>query len=116
LTLVPLWDPGAAAEVRRNAARGNRAITFTEMPSFLGLPSIHDPDRFWDPLFAACDETGTVLCMHIGSGSKMADISPFAPRAANTVMTFSMAQLSLVEWLLSTPASTRSSPSRRAPT
>jgi hypothetical protein len=39
--------------------------------------------------------------MHIGSGSKMADVSPFAPRAANTVMTFSMAQLSLVEWLLS---------------
>jgi predicted TIM-barrel fold metal-dependent hydrolase len=102
LTLVPLWDPvAAAAEVRRNAARGNRAITFTEMPSFLGLPSIHDPDRFWDPLFGACDETGTVVCMHIGSGSKMADISPFAPRAANTVMTFSMAQLSLVEWLLS---------------
>jgi predicted TIM-barrel fold metal-dependent hydrolase len=102
LTLVPLWDPIAAAEeVRRNADRGARAITFTEMPSYLGLPSIHDPSRFWDPLFAACDETGTVICMHIGSGSKMADVSPFAPRAANTVMTFSMAQLSLVEWLLS---------------
>jgi predicted TIM-barrel fold metal-dependent hydrolase len=102
LTLVPLWDPVAAAtEVRRNAARGSRAITFTEMPSYLGLPSIHDPSRFWDPLFEACDETGTVVCMHIGSGSKMADVSPFAPRAANTVMTFSMAQLSLVEWLVS---------------
>jgi predicted TIM-barrel fold metal-dependent hydrolase len=102
LTLVPLWDPVAAAdEVRRNAARGSRAITFTEMPSYLGLPSIHDPSRYWDPLFDACDETGTVVCMHIGSGSKMADVSPFAPRAANTVMTFSMAQLSLVEWLLS---------------
>jgi predicted TIM-barrel fold metal-dependent hydrolase len=102
LTLVPLWDPVAAAdEVRRNAARGCRAITFTEMPSYLGLPSIHDPSRYWDPLFAACDETGTVVCMHIGSGSKMADVSPFAPRAANTVMTFSMAQLSLVEWLVS---------------
>jgi predicted TIM-barrel fold metal-dependent hydrolase len=102
LTLVPLWDPvEAGLEVRRNAARGCRAITFTEMPSYLGLPSIHDPSRFWDPLFQACDETGTVLCMHIGSGSKMADVSPFAPRAANTVMTFSMAQLSLVEWLVS---------------
>jgi predicted TIM-barrel fold metal-dependent hydrolase len=102
LTIVPLWDPvAAAAEVRRNAARGARAITFTEMPSYLGLPSIHDPSRHWDPLFAACDETGTVICMHIGSGSKMADVSPFAPRAANTVMTFSMAQLSLVEWLVS---------------
>jgi predicted TIM-barrel fold metal-dependent hydrolase len=102
LTLVPLWDGvAAAAEVRRTAARGSRAIAFTEMPSYLGLPSIHDPSRFWDPLFQACDETGTVVCMHIGSGSKMADVSPFAPRAANTVMTFSMAQLSFVEWLLS---------------
>jgi predicted TIM-barrel fold metal-dependent hydrolase len=102
LCLIPLWDPvAAAAEIRRTAARGSRAITFPEMPHYLGLPSIHDPSGFWDPVFAACDETGTVLCMHIGSGSKMADVSPYAPRAANTVMTFSMAQLSFVEWLVS---------------
>ena len=44
---------------------------FTELPTNLGLPSIHRADRYWDPLFAACDETGTVICMHIGSGSKM---------------------------------------------
>ncbi|MCB0995782.1 MAG: amidohydrolase [Acidimicrobiales bacterium] len=102
LGIVPLWDAElAAAEVRRNAERGMRAITFTEMPHFLGLPSIHDPDRPWDPLFQACDDTGTVVCMHIGSGSKMADTSPFAPRAANTALTFSMAQASLVDWLTS---------------
>jgi predicted TIM-barrel fold metal-dependent hydrolase len=102
LCIVPLWDPvAAAAEVRRTAARGSHAITFTEMPHHLGLPSIHDPSRYWDPLFAACDETGTVLCMHIGSGSRMAETSPFAPRAANTALTFSCAQLSMVEWLVS---------------
>ncbi len=102
LTLVPLWDAElAAAEVYRNAARGVRAITFSEMPSHLGLASIHDPSRSWDPLFRACDETGTVVCMHIGSGSKMAEVSPFAPRAANTALTFAMAQTSLVEWLVS---------------
>ncbi|GMU79374.1 MAG: amidohydrolase [Acidimicrobiia bacterium] len=102
LTLVPLWDPVLAAdEVLRCAAAGARAITFTEMPSYLGLPSIHDPSRHWDPLFAACDETGVVLGLHIGSGSKMADVSPWAPRAANTALTFSAAQVSLVEWLLS---------------
>ena len=83
------------------AARGVRAIAWTEMPSFLGLASIHDPDRWWDPLFRACDETGVVICMHIGSGSKMAEISPYAPRGVNTALTFSMAQTSLVEWLLS---------------
>ena len=102
LCLIPLWDPHAAAgEIRRNAARGCRAITFPEMPHHLALPSIHDPSGYWDPVFAAADETGTVLCMHIGSGSKMADVSPYAPRAANTVMTFSMAQISMVEWLVS---------------
>jgi predicted TIM-barrel fold metal-dependent hydrolase len=100
--LIQLWDPpSAAAEIRRNAARGCRAVTFPEMPHHLGLPSIHDPDGYWDPVFQACDETGTVICMHIGSGSKMAETSPFAPRGANTALTFSMAQLSLVEWLLS---------------
>jgi predicted TIM-barrel fold metal-dependent hydrolase len=102
LCLIPLWDPAAAAdEIRRNAARGCRAITFPEMPHHLRLPSIHHPDRYWDPVFEACDETGTVLCMHIGSGSRMVETSPFAPRAANTAMTFAMAQLSLVEWLVS---------------
>jgi predicted TIM-barrel fold metal-dependent hydrolase len=102
LCLVPLWDPHlGAAEVRRNAARGCRAIAFTEMPHHLGLPSIHDPSRFWDPLFDACNETGTVLCMHIGSGSRMAEPSPFAPRAVNTALTFTYAQQSLVEWLTS---------------
>ena len=34
---------------------------------------------YWDPVFDACDETGTVICMHIGSGSRMAETSPFAP-------------------------------------
>ena len=100
--LIPLWDPvSAAGEIRRNAARGCRAVTFPEMPHHLGLPSIHDPDGYWDPVFRACDETATVVCMHIGSGSKMAETSPFAPRGANTALTFSMAQLSLVEWLVS---------------
>ena len=99
---MPLWDAHlAAAEVRRCAALGTKAITFTEMPSYLGLPSIHDPDRYWDPLWDACDETGTVLGLHIGSGSKMADVSPWAPRAANTTLTFANAQTSLVDWLLS---------------
>jgi predicted TIM-barrel fold metal-dependent hydrolase len=102
LCLIPLWDPhAAAAEIRRNAARGVKAITFPEMPHHLGLASIHDPSGYWDPVFAACDETGTVICMHIGSGSKMAEVSPFAPRGVNTAMTFVMAQQSMVEWLLS---------------
>ena len=88
--LIPL-DARAAvgrrARGRRGAAHrreGLRAITFTEMPSYLGLPSIHDPSRYWDPLFHACDETGTVLGLHIGSGSKMADVSAVGAARAPT--------------------------------
>jgi predicted TIM-barrel fold metal-dependent hydrolase len=102
LCLIPLWDPvAAAAEIRGNAARGCRAITFPEMPSFLDLPSMHDPAGFWDPVFEACDETSTVLCMHIGSGSKLVETSPYAPKAALIAMKHDIAQLSMTEWLIS---------------
>lgn len=102
LCLIPLWDPvAAAAEIRRNAARGSRAITFPEMPSFLGLPDIHDPSGFWEPVFDACQETETLLCMHIGSGSRLIETSPHAPRAVMVTLKNNMAQLSLVEWLCS---------------
>ena len=80
LCLIPLWDAElAAAEVRRNAARGVRAVAFSEIPPKLGLPSIHSD--YWDPLFRACAETGTVVCMHIGSSSTMPSTSLDAPGA-----------------------------------
>ena len=57
LCLIPLWDADlAAAEVRRNAARGVRAVCFSEIPPHLGLPSIHS--GYWDPFFAACAGDG----------------------------------------------------------
>ena len=60
LTIVPLWDAElAAAEIRRCAAKGSYAVTFPENPYPLGLPSIHDEDRYWDPFFPACQETDT---------------------------------------------------------
>jgi predicted TIM-barrel fold metal-dependent hydrolase len=80
LTIIPLWDPVlAAAEVRRTAARGSRAVSFSENPALLGLPTIHSREGHWDPFMAACEETNTVICMHIGSSSKrytMSDESP----------------------------------------
>jgi predicted TIM-barrel fold metal-dependent hydrolase len=80
LIIVQLWDPNlAAAEVRRNAARGCHAVTFSEIPAFLGLPSMHDKDGFWDPFLQACEETDTVVCMHIGSSSSTPFTSPDAP-------------------------------------
>lgn len=78
LCLIPLWDIDlAVAEIRRNAARGVKAVTFSEIPTYLGLPSIHS--GYWDPFFAVCQETGTVVNMHIGSSSQMPAASPDAP-------------------------------------
>jgi predicted TIM-barrel fold metal-dependent hydrolase len=100
LCILPLWDVElAVAELRRNAARGVRAVTFSEIPSKLGLPSIHTGE--WDPLFAACAETGTVLCMHIGSSSQMPATSQDAPPAVAATLSFNNAMASLSDFLFS---------------
>ena len=100
LCLVPLWDAdAAAAEVRRNAARGVHAVCFSEIPPHLGLPSIHSGE--WDPLFTACAETRTVLCMHIGSSSKMPATSGDAPVAVAATLSFNNAMASLADFLFS---------------
>src|SRR6202163_2964774 len=100
LCLIPLWDAAkAAAEVRRNAARGVRAVCFSEIPPHLGLPSIHS--GYWDPFFAACEETGTVVSMHIGSSSKMPATSADAPVAVAAALSFGNAMSSLCDFLFS---------------
>lgn len=102
MTIIPLWDPeAAAAEIRRCADKGSHAISFSENPYHLGLPSVHDPNRFWDPVFAACEETETVLCMHIGSSSKMPSTSPDAPFAVSSTITFANAMGSMCDYILS---------------
>ena len=102
LIIIPLWDPVLAAEeVFRNAARGVHAVCFSELPSRLGLPSIHDASGHWDPFFAACDETSTVINMHIGSSSQMPSTSPDAPAAVGSSLTHINAELSMADWLMS---------------
>ena len=64
-----LADPVvAAAEIRRNAERGFTAVAFTENPERLGLPSLYS--GAWDPFFGACEETDTVVNLHVGSSSE----------------------------------------------
>ncbi|HEY1737408.1 MAG TPA: amidohydrolase family protein [Acidimicrobiia bacterium] len=100
LIIVPLWDAElAAAEVRRNAERGCRAVCFSEIPPHLGLPSIHS--GAWDPFFVACEETGTVINMHIGSSSKMPATSADAPTAVAASLSFNNAMASMSDWLFS---------------
>lgn len=55
----------AATEVYRNAGRGVSAVSFSENPEGLGFPNIYD--RSWDPFFRACEETDTVVNLHVGS-------------------------------------------------
>jgi predicted TIM-barrel fold metal-dependent hydrolase len=78
LSLPPLWDPEAmAAEVRRVAKKDCHAVSFSENPSKLKLPSFHS--EHWDPFWKACAEEGTIVCLHIGSSSSLAITAPDAP-------------------------------------
>ena len=80
LVILPLWDPKeAAAEIERCAGMGARGLAFSENPEPLGLPSIYDPDRYWDPVFAAANDAEVVVCTHIGSSSSMPATSKGAP-------------------------------------
>ena len=77
-TIPPIWDPALmAAEVHRTAAKGSHCVSFSMNPHALGLPSLHGDH--WDPFWAACDETDTVVTLHIGSGGLEVTTSPDAP-------------------------------------
>jgi predicted TIM-barrel fold metal-dependent hydrolase len=98
--LIPLWDPvAAAAEIERCAGLGARAFSFSENPHDLGLPSIHDAERYWDPVFAAAADTGMVLCTHLGSSSKPPMTSPDAPGLVSSVLLQLIGVRTLTDWL-----------------
>jgi predicted TIM-barrel fold metal-dependent hydrolase len=99
-SIVPLWDPQLAAfEIRRNAARGARAVTFPELPASLGLPSIHS--GHWNPVFDACNETATAVCMHVGSSSKYPTTSHDAPYIVAGMLLHTNVMASMSDWLFS---------------
>jgi predicted TIM-barrel fold metal-dependent hydrolase len=102
LNVIPLWDPPAAAEeIRRNAARGSRAICFSENPEPLGLPTIWDPERYWNPVWDACQETGTIVCLHIGSSSRIPKISDGMPWSFNQAWAAgAVSSGTMTEWLI----------------
>jgi predicted TIM-barrel fold metal-dependent hydrolase len=100
LIIVPLWDAELAAqEIRRNAERGVHAVAFSEIPSHLGLPSIHS--GHWDPFFKACEETRTSINMHIGSSSKMPATSADAGPGVGGMLTWMNSLASLADYLFS---------------
>lgn len=78
LALPVIWDADLmAAEVHRVAKKGCKAVTFSENPEKLGWPSFHSD--YWDPFWRAVSETGTVVCLHIGSSSELTITSVEAP-------------------------------------
>ena len=65
-----IWDAELTAlEIRRVAAKGCHSLSFTENPAALGYPSFHDD--YWDPVWRACCDTGTVLAIHLGSSGRL---------------------------------------------
>ncbi len=100
LQIPYLLDPELGAEeVRRNAGRGFKAMTFSEAPHMLGLPSLHS--GHWDPLMVACEETGTVVCLHVGSSGTSPATAPDAPSDTIGVLFFGYAMFAAVDWLYS---------------
>ena len=98
LQLAWLGDPEvAAADIRANAARGFKAVSFPENPVDLQLPSIHTDH--WDPVLRACEETETVLCLHNGSSSWTAARSPGAPLELYTSLFPVNALVTAADWL-----------------
>jgi predicted TIM-barrel fold metal-dependent hydrolase len=92
--ITPFWDPGLMAnEVRRIAAKGCHAVTFSENPEKLGHPSLHSDH--WDPFWKACQETQTIVCMHIGSSSSLLLTASDAPADVMIAITPMNAYLAL---------------------
>ena len=66
--ILPTWDMDATvAEIKRVAAMGCHAVSITENPTKLDLPSIHN--AYWEPMWKALVENDVTSCLHIGSGN-----------------------------------------------
>jgi predicted TIM-barrel fold metal-dependent hydrolase len=95
-----LLDPKLAAEeILRNAERGFKAVSFTESPQKLGLPSLHTD--YWDPVMAACEESETVVDIHVGSASTFPTSADDSPPDTIGVLFFGYAMFATVDWLYS---------------
>lgn len=102
LPLIPLWDPRlAAVELGRVAEMGAKGFTFSQGPHLIGLPSIHDADGFWDPVFSTANDAGLVVAMHLGSNSTMPTTSPDAPQSVGMALFQLQGQETCLDWLYS---------------
>ena len=102
LVLIPMWDPQLAArELERCAAKGATTFAFSENPEPLGLPTIHDPSRYWDPVMAAANDLEMVVSMHVGSSSQVPKIASDTPFLANLTWGAMRTSGTMLSWLFS---------------
>lgn len=87
----------AAQEVMRNASRGVKCVTFSENPEKIGMPSLYS--KYWDPFFRTCEETGTVINLHVGSSSQISKPSKDSPEEASLALFGANSMLASIDWL-----------------
>ena len=115
LMLIPMWDPPMAAkEMERMAAKGVTAFAFSENPAPIGLPTIHDQGRYWDPVMSTANELGMVASMHVGSSSQVPQIAPDSPFMANLTWGAIRTSGAMLSWLFSGMFAALSQPEDRA--
>lgn len=87
----------AVTEIERNASRGVRCVSFSENPEKIGMPSLYSD--YWDPFFRACEETGTVVNLHVGSSSQISKPSSESPEEVSLTLFGANSMLASVDWL-----------------
>ncbi len=101
MCLIPSWDMGETlAEMKRMSDLGVHAVSFSDNPSNIGQPSIHN--EYWEPFWKACSDYKMVINCHIGTGARAMHPSPESPIDAwITAMPISIAN-SAADWTFAT--------------
>jgi predicted TIM-barrel fold metal-dependent hydrolase len=87
----------AAEEIRRNAEAGFKAVTFSESPEGLGRPAVYTD--YWDPFLRACEETGTVVNLHVGSSGQRVKSCPSSATEVSTALFPVHALMAALDWV-----------------
>ncbi len=97
MCLVPAWDiDETVRELKRMSALGVHAVSFSDNPANIGLPSIHN--EYWEPFWQTCAEHRIVINCHIGTGARAMHPSSESPIDAwITAMPISIAN-SAADW------------------
>lgn len=98
LAILPTWDMDATVdEIKRIANMGCHAVSLTENPTKIDLPSIHN--AYWEPMWKALVDNDITTCLHIGSGNPTPIASMETPiEAWITTMPMSIA-VGASDWL-----------------